>query len=124
MKRIIAALTLCLATLVSASILDLLPAYIPGQYFVYPSPAAASNALQYINVDSGWLPFVNRRTRYRMDVWAKDIKVRNDGAGLIPRIPVTTMKYYGVTTNEMLYFMTNFPCSIESVQADWFPEEE
>lgn len=105
-----------------ASIQSGIPTYEVGQYYVYADLTTASNALAYINTGSGWLPYV-APNGYRMDKWADEVAIRDtDGKGVIPRIPSTILAFYGVTTNQAAEFFAAFPCTIESVQPDWFPE--
>ena len=108
--------------LIAAIALANIPAYESGQYYVYDSPSVASNALKYINVDSGWLPFVSTNSNYRMNEWVKNVEYRADGKAVIPRIPDRVLAYYGVSTNQAALFFQGFPCTIEKVTTNWFPE--
>lgn len=118
MKKLLIVFGMILAIVALAAV----PAYEKGQYYVWSDATVASNALHYINVQSGWFPYI-ADNGYRADKWTDAVLYRVDGKACFPRIPTSLMEFYGVDTNMQAQFLAVFNPTIEVYSNGWFAVE-
>lgn len=118
---IISLLSICVSLIVLA-----LPEYEDGQYYVFTDSTTASNALHYINTDSGIFPIYSTKDTNRVAVakWAETPQERVDGKWVFPRIPPARLAAIGFTNAvdlaKITYFVTNFNPTVEMYDTNWF----
>lgn len=112
-----------LVIILIAGIVEARPAFTNGQYYVWSSATVASNALQYINVDSQIFPFVQKHTKNTLENWVPEVLIRNDGKYCFPRIPESLLDKMGIPEGTRELFFTAFNPTIEIYQDNWFETE-
>lgn len=120
MRALIASILIAVTAAVALAVVP----YKTDQFYVWSDASVANSALNYINVVSGWLPYEDPETGYKMDNWMSEVLEREDGKFVFQRIPSALLTQFGIPPEEQQLFFTTFNPTIETYQDDWFPEEE
>jgi hypothetical protein len=96
------------------------PEYTNNQYYVWNTNqgSLATNALKYINVDSGWFPY-----RTNTLTWTDSVLTRLDGKLCFPRLPESLLDTLGIPQAQRELFFTIFSPSVDVYKDSWFITE-